>query len=377
MSDSSLSTEYAGLSLKNPVLVSAGPWSHDSARILKGLEAGAAAVVTTSIVSEACSVHSPRLYYSQSQLANIKLYSELSLEDWKRNIGEVKDAGGTVIASIMGETPSEIAYLAEIVERFGADAIEIGAAAPLGEGIEIKCADPDFVYSYTEMATKTVHIPVTIKLSATVTNPVACAKAAEAGGAAGISGIDAVRSLIGIDIETQKPLLASIGGLSGPSIKPVSLAVASMVSDAVKIPVCGIGGIEDYSDVLEYIMAGVSAAQVGSSILTRGFVNISVIIDELSRWLDSKGYSSVNDIRGAAVSNLSSLRDLRTDPLAAELKADCSKAGCRKCETSCMYDAVSFTDGKISISADACSGCGICAGICPDSLIELKWYEPK
>jgi dihydropyrimidine dehydrogenase (NAD+) subunit PreA len=80
-----------------------------------------------------------QLFYRNNQLANIRLYSEITLEDWKRNIGDVKDAGGLLIASVMGESPSEIAYIAEAVERFGADAVEIGAASPFGEGLEIKC----------------------------------------------------------------------------------------------------------------------------------------------------------------------------------------------------------------------------------------------
>lgn len=87
-------------------------------------------------------------------------------------------------------------------------------------------------------------------MSAIVTNPVACAKAAEKGGASGISGIDSVRSLIGIDIEEKKPYLPSYGGLSGPSIRPLSLAIISMVTETVKIPVCGIGGIENFRNAV-------------------------------------------------------------------------------------------------------------------------------
>lgn len=375
MIESVLSSKYLGLTLKNPVMISAGPWSHDAARIKKGFKAGASAVITTSIVNDARPPHRPRLFLNDNHLGNIKLYSEKSLEDWKRIIGEIKDSGGTLIASIMGETPSEIAYLAERVERFGADAIEIGAASPHGEGVEIKCSDPEFVYSYTSLAVETVNIPVSIKLAATITNPVAVAKAAEAAGAQGISGIDAVRSLIGIDIEHEKPFLPSLGGLSGSSIKPISLALTSIVSGSVKTPACGIGGVGSYEDVLDYIMSGASAVQVGSSILTNGFENITRIIEDLHAWLDKKGYKSIKEIKGKANRGIISFQDLKSEPLAAEIKTRCTNSECLKCMTACMYDSISNESGHIEILRQNCSGCGMCVTVCPEKLIQLGWYE--
>jgi len=368
-----LSVEYLGLKLKNPILVSAGPWSRNSTTIKKALKAGASAVVTSSIVNETSPTHKPRLFYRGNQLANIKLYSEMTLEDWKRSIGEVKDAGGTLIASIMGDSPSEIAYIAEAVERFGADAIEIGAAAPFGEGLEIKCSDPEVVYNYTSEVKSAVNIPVSAKLSATVTNPVACARAAERGGASGISGIDAVRSLIGIDIEKQKPYLPTYGGLSGPSIKPVSLAVISIISEAVKTPLCGIGGIEDFSSVVEYMMIGASAVQLGSSILTHGYGNISLIIDEFQSWMEEHGYNSPSELRGLVSKRIISFQDLRAEPLVARLKHDCLRDACSCCLNACTYDALGRRNGKIQMISDNCTGCGICIDLCPESIISLSW----
>ncbi len=368
-----LSIEYLGLKLKNPVIVSAGPWSRDSVTIKKPLKAGAAAVVTASIVNETSPTHRPRLSYRNSQIANIRLYSEMTLEEWKRNIGEVKDAGGTLIASIMGESPSEFAYIAEAVERFGADAVEIGAAAPFGEGLEIKCSDPDSVYNYTSEVTRTVKIPVSVKMSATVTNPVACARAAERGGASAISAIDAVRSLCGIDIEKKRPYLPSYGGLSGPSIKPISLAVISMISEAVKIPLCGIGGIENYRDAVEYMMIGAQSVQIGSSILTQGYDNIRLMLDDLRRWMDEHNYTRIDDFKGCAQEGISSFQDLRTDPLIAELKHDCFLQKFNACLNACTYDAIERNNGKIILDPANCSGCGICVDLCPEKIISLAW----
>ncbi|MDC7227456.1 MAG: 4Fe-4S binding protein [Spirochaetales bacterium] len=370
-----LKTQYAGLELENPLIVSAGPWSRDTSTISKALESGASAVVTASIVSEPSPTHCPRLFYKEYSLSNIRLYSELTLEDWKKTIGETRNNGGTIIASIMGESPSELAYLAESVESFGANAIEIGAAAPFGEGLEIKCSDPEFVFNYTEAVTTAVKIPVAVKLSATVTNPVACARAAERGGASGISGIDSVRAFAGIDIETATPYLPSLGGLSGSSVRPVSMAIISMISEAVGIPVCGIGGISRFSHAVEYFMLGAQSVQIGSSILTNGYSNIGIILEELTAWLDNHNYRSIQELKGIVSKRISPFQDLRSDPLAAEFKTDCHKSDCMHCRNACTYDAISFTEGKINLNRNMCSGCGMCINVCPEKLISMSWYQ--
>ncbi len=202
------------------------------------------------------------------------------------------------------------------------------------------------------------------------------AKAAEEGGASSISGIDTIRSLMGVNIDSASLNLPTYGGLSGPAIKPIALAVISMISNAVKIPVCGIGGISNYKDVVEYLMIGASAVQIGTAIITHGYDNIKIILNELGEWMTSKGYESITDLKGLAAEKIISFQDLQSDPVVANLKTDCNNTDCGLCIKSCLYDAIDVGNGNINIIAQNCSGCGICIDRCPDDLIKFGWYTP-
>ena len=132
-----LNTEYMGLKLKNPILVAAGPWSRDRASIQRSIDAGAGAVVTETITLEANQNPSPRLYMgSTGQMFNTTLFSGLHLEQWEQEFEALQRGDCKLIASIWGNTPSELAYLAGKVERMGADAVEVSVSAPLGTRME-------------------------------------------------------------------------------------------------------------------------------------------------------------------------------------------------------------------------------------------------
>ena len=122
----SFGTDYMGLSLKNPIIVAAGPWSRDGASIQRSIDAGASAVITETITLEANQNPSPRLYLSPTgQLFNTTLFSGIHLEQWEQEFEGLHRGDCKLIASIWGNTPSELAYLAGKVERMGADAIEV------------------------------------------------------------------------------------------------------------------------------------------------------------------------------------------------------------------------------------------------------------
>ena len=101
-----------------------------------------------------------------------------------------KENGGIVIASISGHTPSEVLYLAEKMEKFGADAIELSVSSPMGESVEVAASSPDIVFEVTSEVSKQVKIPVMVKLSQNATNIAQVAKAAKLAGAAGVSAIN-------------------------------------------------------------------------------------------------------------------------------------------------------------------------------------------
>ena len=158
--------------------------------------------------------------------------------------------------------------------------------------------DPVLAAEVTESVKKHAgNVPVIVKLSPNVTDITQIARAVEAAGADAISCINTITGMA-VDIKTRKPLLANIvGGLSGPAIKPGALRCVWQVCNAVKIPVIGIGGITSAQDVLEFILVGAHAVQIG----TMNFVRPDAafrIAEEIPHLCQQLGISSLDELRG-------------------------------------------------------------------------------
>lgn len=369
-----MKTNFLGLDLKNPVIIAAGPWNRDGQSIKKCLESGAAAAVTETIVTDAISDVCPKIAFNGSGAENIRLYSDIQVEGWKEELKIAKSSGGKVIASITAHTPSEMAYLAVKLEKFGADAIEINLSAPMGESLEVTASDSQCVYEMSKAVVKSVKIPVMSKLSQNTTNISAVARAAKMGGCMAVSAINTIRCILGVDIETMKPCLSTYGGYSGVPIRPIGLASVAAIAQAVDIPICGVGGIESYKNVLEYISLGASAVQIGTAVMLNGTGIIEKIIKDLENWEKTKGIDNINMIKGKALDNLKALEEIRFEPNIC--RSDNSKSceeGCAKCVSSCIYSAIEKSKEGVKINEKLCTGCGLCNFICPRAKLKLIW----
>jgi len=369
-----MKTEFLGFELKNPVIIAAGPWNRDGKSIKKAFESGAAAAVTETIVSDTISDVCPKIAFDGMGAENIRLYSDIQVEGWKNEMQIAKSGGGVVIASITAHTPSELAYLAIKLESFGADAIEINLSSPMGESIEVFASNPECVYNMTKAVVKSIKIPVMVKLSQNTTNISEVAKAAKQAGCRAVSAINTIRCILGVDIETMKPCLSTYGGYSGVPIRPIGLASVAAVSQAVDIPVCGVGGIENFKNVLEYISLGASAVQVGTAVMLHGHKIIEKILSDLEKWSQEKNIHNVSEIRGLALKNLKSFEDIRFEPNVCDsdsgIKCD---DGCIKCINSCIYSAIKKNGDDVIIEKSRCTGCGLCNFICPAAKLKLTW----
>ena len=137
-----------------------------------------------------------------------------------------------------------------------------------------------------------------IKLSPNVTNIAEIAKAVEAEGADAVSLINTLLGMR-IDIRTKRPILHNnVGGLSGPAVFPVAVRMVWQVANAVKIPVCGMGGISTWEDAVEMMMAGASTVQVGAALFNDPLAAVK-IIDGLEKYVEDNHLNSINDIVGA------------------------------------------------------------------------------
>ena len=364
---------FMSLKLKNPIIVSAGPWNRDGESIRKAIEAGAGAVITESIVSDAIIDVRPRIAYNGTGAQNIRLYSDIQIEGWEREMKIAKSGGGIVIASISGHTPSELAYLAAKLEFFGADAIEISVSNPMGEALEILASDADQMYMIVKEVVNHVDIPVLVKLSQTATNISRVAKAAKRAGASGVSAINSVRCILGVDIETGELMLPTYGGYSGTPIRPLGLAAVATIAQTVDIPICGIGGIDNYKNAIEYIMLGASAVQIGTTVMINGFERITEIVRDFEVWEREKKIKSINEIKGKALLNLKSFDEMKVEPVICSSNGETCVEGCRACIKGCMYDAIILGEGDVKIDKDLCTGCGVCLFVCPIRKLSLKW----
>lgn len=368
-----MNTMFLGLKLKNPIIVSAGPWSRDGLSIKRAIESGAGAVITESIVSDAIIDVRPRIAYNGAGAQNLRLYSDIQIEGWEREMQIAKSGGGIVIASVSGHTPSELAYLATKMELFGADAIELSVSNPMGESLEILASDAEQMYELIKEVVDHVNIPVMVKLSQTATNISKVAKAAKRAGASGVSAINSVRCILGVDIETGEPMLPTYGGYSGTPIRPLGLAAVATISQTVDIPICGIGGVDNYKNAIEYIMLGASAVQVGTAVMINGFEKITEIVKDFEIWEKEKGIKSIQEIKGKALLNLKSFDEMKVEPVVCYSNGETCVENCDACIKCCMYQAINPEIGEVAINKELCTGCGICLFVCPIKKLSLKW----
>ena len=369
----SKSTQLMGLSLKNPILVAAGPWARDGASLQRCIDAGAAAVITETLTLEAHRNICPRIYLEGQSMLNTKLYSDLQLEQWEAEMEQLQKKDCKLIFSIWASTPSELAYLAARAERLGADALEISISAPVGARNQRLRTRPENCHALIQAAVQAADIPVMVKLSYEAAQYSDYLRAVEDAGANALSAIDAIKGLNGIDLERGQARMPSYGGYTGLPIHPISLATTATLLQCTQMEVCSIGGIFSGEGALEFLMLGAHAVQLASVIQQQGYDAITRIIGEVEPWMDAHGYATVEQLRGVALSSLYTFEDLNPRPLAARLLSPCDGLGCGLCAQGCLYQAVTMGPDGIQIDPDVCSGCGLCVQRCPSERIFLDW----
>ncbi len=204
-----------------------------------------------------------------------------------------------IIANMAGSTADGYREVAEKLDRTDVPMIEVNISCPNvkagGAAFGVSCEGAAQITKIVRAATKK---PIMIKLSPNVTNIAEIAKAVEAEGADAVSLINTLLGMR-IDIRTKRPILHNnVGGLSGPAVFPVAVRMVWQVANAVKIPVCGMGGISTWEDAVEMMMAGASTVQVGAALFNDPLAAVK-IIDGLEKYVEDNHLNSINDIVGA------------------------------------------------------------------------------
>ena len=206
-----------------------------------------------------------------------------------------------VMANVSGFSIEDYAYTCEKLdseEQIGWFEVNISCPNVHGGGLAFG-TNAKNAAEVTKAVKKVTNKPIIIKLSPNVTDITEIAKACESEGADGVSLINTLLGMR-INLETKKPILANkMGGFSGPAIKPVALRMVYQVYEAVKIPIIGMGGISTAEDVIEMMLAGATAVQVGAANLVDPYACLN-IINKLPKTMEKYGIENLKDIIGGA-----------------------------------------------------------------------------
>jgi dihydroorotate dehydrogenase (NAD+) catalytic subunit len=208
-----------------------------------------------------------------------------------------------VIANMAGNTVEEYCEMAEILSETEAAMLEMNISCPnVKHGGMAFGTDADTVSHLTAEVKKHCKKPLIVKLSPNVTSVSEIAKAAEAGGADALSLINTLLGMA-IDINTRRPILANnTGGLSGPAVKPIAVRMIYEVSQAVKLPIIGMGGVMSGADAIELMLAGASIVALGTALFTDPCMILRVK-DEMSAYMEKYNISCIKDIIGTVRMN--------------------------------------------------------------------------
>lgn len=211
----------------------------------------------------------------------------------------LKTKDTVIIANMAGSTPEGYREVAEKLDGTDVDMIEVNISCPNvkagGAAFGVSCEGAASITKIVRAATKK---PIMIKLSPNVTNIAEIAKAVEAEGADAVSLINTLLGMR-IDIKSRRPILHNnVGGLSGPAVFPVAVRMVWQVANAVNIPVCGMGGISTWEDVVEMMMAGASTVQIGAALFRNPMAPVE-IIEGLNKYVEDNKLDNLQDIVGA------------------------------------------------------------------------------
>ncbi|MBM3772145.1 MAG: dihydroorotate dehydrogenase [Acidimicrobiia bacterium] len=298
-----LSVRVGSLTLKNPFMAASGCFGYgvEYADVVDLSTLGA--VVSKGLfLSEREGHPAPRVVETPAGMINaIGLQGIGAKRFVAEQLPELRDRGATVIVNVCGTTIDEYAEVSRIVsDAEGVHGIELNISCPnIKEGgIQFGCSLIG-THDVVSAVRKATHLPLVPKLTPNVTDVASFARASEEAGADAVSLVNTFLALA-LDVETRRPKISNgMGGLSGPAIRPIAVRMVYECQQAVKIPVIGMGGISDAHDVLEFIIAGSTAVQIG----TANFVDPliwSKLTDGVTEYLTRHRIARVADLVGTA-----------------------------------------------------------------------------
>jgi len=388
-----LRTSFLGIDFDNPFLLASAPPTALVESIDKSFELGWGGAVLKTITPDDLEMNevSPRYAVLKSKgkiigFQNVELLSHHTVQYWCDGIRFLKEKhpSKVVIASIMA--PVEREMWQSLVRRLNdtpADAFELNFSCPHGmpeKGIGMAIGTSEEISSMiTKWVKEVAEKPVFVKLTPNVSDITKIAAAVEQAGADGLAAINSVQGFMGINLDTFDPELnvdghSTYGGCSGEMIRPIGFKCVSQLRKASKLPILGMGGISTWRDAAQYIALGSDAVQVCTEVMLSGYGIIGGLTKGLSDYLVQKGMNSLADLKGIAVSKITTHKALNKQHKVYP-SIDSEKCQlCGKCVTICSeseHQALSKSPAGISVDREKCVGCSLCRLVCSKEAISM------
>jgi dihydropyrimidine dehydrogenase (NAD+) subunit PreA len=384
-----LSANCAGIRSPNPFWLASAPPTNSGAQVQRAFDAGWGGAVWKTLGQPIQNVSSRfgAVHHKGSRAVgfnNIELITDRPLETNFKEIYETKKKypDNALVVSLMVESRSEWQDIIRRSIDAGADGLELNFGCPHGmceRGMGSAVGqEPRVNEEITSWAVEFSTVPVLVKLTPNVTDILPHGMAAQAGGAAGVSLINTIKSIIGVDIDRFVPeprvgQQSSHGGYCGPAVRPIALhMVAALARDPrFALPISGIGGIGSWRHAVEFMLLGSSTVQVCTEVMLHGFRVVEDMLDGLENYMREKGFAQLEDLVGKAVGNFSEWGDLDINyETVARIDArEC--IGCNLCLVACNDGAHQCIHpapqgSRVpTVDEDECVGCNLCQIICP------------
>jgi dihydropyrimidine dehydrogenase (NAD+) subunit PreA len=383
-----LSTNTGGIQSPNPFWLASAPPANSGRQIQRAFEDGWGGAVWKTLgvpiqnVSSRFAGHTIRGVQAAG-FSNIELITDRPLETNLREITETKKLfpKNPIIVSLMVETEVEWREIIKKSIDAGADGLELNFGCPHGmceRGMGSAVGqEPAINERITGWAVKYSTVPVLVKLTPNVGNIVPHGLAARRGGAHGVSLINTIKSIVGVDIDRFIPLplvgnMSTNGGYCGAAVKPIALHMVAALAREKQfgLPISGIGGISNWRDAVEFILLGSSTVQVATEVMLRGYNIVEDMTDGLQEYMRTHGFDRIDQMVGKAIPAYTEWGDLDMNyETVAKIDAD-KCIGCQLCVAACHDGAHQCIhpqqDTRVPHVDEAeCVGCNLCQIVCP------------
>ncbi len=295
----------AGIEMKNPVTVASGTFGYgrEFSNFFDLGKLGAVITKGTSLKPKSGN-KPPRVCETASGMLNSIGLQNPGVDFFAENdLPFLRKFDTKIIVNACGSTIDEYVELAKVLNKLDIDGVELNLSCP-----NVKAGCMAFGNTYegvkevTSRVRKVLDKPLIVKLTPNVTDIASIAKAVEDAGADGVSLINTLLGMK-IDIDKRKPVLANnTGGLSGPAIKPVAVRMVYQVSQAVKIPILGMGGIVNGDDAIEFMLAGATAISIGAGNFIDPYTSVNTV-KQIEEYMEKHKIEDINEIIGKVEMN--------------------------------------------------------------------------